>query len=1447
MAQDVTHRALCYIRQLSGIAQNLHHSWAPRFIDTTAEKKLDQASNSLLANLVSSKVPGRLENQNIRQYDTPWTGDPLENSTDKEHKAYLQRFCEDFVKDMKVLIEKSVNKTIKLQNPEMSQVYNEILQHGHFAKMKCQTFCGRERIIDMIKEYVTCNDKPQGHAPLVIYGKSGYGKTSIIAKATECMKQWLGQDAVVIVRFLGTSPQSSTIRPLLTSLINQLSHVYETPKTDDLENFSDTLREFFSLIEIAENQSMKQPLVILLDSLDQLSAIHGAFKLLWLPKLLHQQVYIVLSVLDDRRYDFLWGNLRKRIPDQNQFIEVSAIPTGTGEEIVNTFLNNNQRTLTENQKLIVLEAFSKNHQALFLKLLLDNAKLWHSYTQSEEIAISSTVQEAISLLFSKSEDKYGKVFVNHALGYLTAGKDGLSGIEMEDVLSCDDDVLNEIYQYHDPPVDGFIRIPSLMWSRLQYEIREYIVERQADGKSVMAWYHRQFWETAENRYLSTKEKRRMIHASLAKIYMTETTIRKTIKLNKRKGKVIENADRQVTPQPLTVKNLRKLSCLPFHLLHAGHKEELKSCCLLNFNWVLTKLKGTSATVVLNEFDEMESAALLINDNELGSMHDFLLLASNVLHTDPDELAFHLLEILREAAQSSELIQTLLNDAKDWITENKMPLLSPTHPLGLQTAAGPLRLSLLAGFRGETLPDKSTVVCSWNEKETSKINIWNTAERDLVASIETSGEVPFAITPDGSHLAYVNNGQFCLADAESGEKVLDMDFMAVFERDCKKLYIRAVAISDDARFAAVGVKAQVPRGTKAWKHISCIFVLDLMCKNVFFHHEFSQRQIQHHIDKLEFSTDGGTLVILFYEHIVTLALSELGHSEDNPGIRVVGDIKDIKAATFKKYKVNGEDVLVGGIGGQFNGLGQVCIYYISTGEHELSGNAHITDDKATPFDVQAKCDLSLVAIGLAEDGKKRNNSLCIWNRQKNELEHIQLQDRDKKFPRKLVVADSWMMVAIGWEDGTITVVDVQSKAEVHKIKAHDRGITHMELYGKHFLTMGWDHALKLWDVDRLTKEVELNIGGKLVKSTLRDVPYLDEDEECTSIGVVNKYAITAPPAPNDAVRFWNLHDATLDEAIKSKLDPFYKEMYIKMKLDTGRKMADFYYLKDGTILVDIRRSRRRYMMFVIDLQKQEIIQQTFTKGIYRLLVTNSCKVIEVKDGWVTILDLITRETLKTIEYPKLSENVSKNCPKGYITVDESYLILCTVIPPEKCAYIIDLAKGKFVCLIEFPDEVSLHFLEDGVYFLVLCDTTAEILSPDNLKEKRNYSYVGLISSFTFVSKDTSFGGSYCADNTVNIWNLQTSPPKLQCKLVGHLHQIRSISFSRDNKYIVTGSFDSTVRVWNTESGQQLCMFFVAGAVDNAYFDQHTTYIVVHCYSAPKKKRAIVLRTHNLIRE
>ena len=54
--------------------------------------------------------------------------------------------------------------------------------------------------------------------------------------------------------------------------------------------------------------------------------------------------------------------------------------------------------------------------------------------------LPSTISALVDSLFVRLEARYGFVLVSHAFGYISAAKRGLSETELEDILSCDDEV-----------------------------------------------------------------------------------------------------------------------------------------------------------------------------------------------------------------------------------------------------------------------------------------------------------------------------------------------------------------------------------------------------------------------------------------------------------------------------------------------------------------------------------------------------------------------------------------------------------------------------------------------------------------------------------------------------------------------------------------------------------------------------------------------------------------------------------------------------------------------------------------------------------------------------------------------------------------------------------------------------------------------------------------------
>lgn len=290
---------------------------------------------------------------------------------------------------------------------------------------------------------------------------------------------------------------------------------------------------------------------------------------------------------------------------------------------------------------------------------------------------------AVNALFERVEMQHGPMLVRHLLAYVTASKSGLTATEIEDLLSCDDQVLDDVYQYWTPPIR---RIPPLLGVRIRSDLAGYLVDRGADGASVMTWYHRQFIEAARDRYLSSEKERSFTHRALSDYFLGAWANgrKKPYKTNKGENK---EANRFVSNQPWTFEgskktknfNYRKINELPYHLVLCKDTETLKREVLCNFTFLLTCLEAYSLRDLMDDFD---FALQKIVDKDIQLVKETIQLSTFALLQHPAQLSSQLLG--RMQVTDSDRIKSLLHQAQNSWRPSLLPstvcLTSPGGPL-----------------------------------------------------------------------------------------------------------------------------------------------------------------------------------------------------------------------------------------------------------------------------------------------------------------------------------------------------------------------------------------------------------------------------------------------------------------------------------------------------------------------------------------------------------------------------------------------------------------------------------------------------------------------------------------------------------------------------------------------------------------------------------------------
>ena len=365
--------------------------------------------------------------------------------------------------------------------------------------------------------------------------------------------------------------------------------------------------------------------------------------------------------------------------------------------------------------------------------------------------------DSIFLLFEKVETKHGWPLVSHALAYVTAAKSGVSETELEDLISLDDKVLDDIYQYHLPPTR---RIPPLLWTRVRSDLPGYLSDSEADGVSVINWYHRQFRDAAKDRYFESDFEINYFHSLMSDFFLGKYGggIPKAFKfteIQKHRFNLASKdseADRQIPAMPLVFLtkdgkisryNLRKFGELPFHLVRCKQFDDLYKNVLFNYQWLYAKMSACPLQTVLSDF---EDACMHMTDKQKNEKREITLVADSlrlggaILGQYPDMLAPQLVGRLLSEMENNENIRSLLRQCDEEGLHHNA--LVPTYHC-MHTPGGPLKFSL-EGHPFAVFAFKLTSDFRYIVSVSNKFITWDVSTSDLVnhSSLLSIGEEEF---------------------------------------------------------------------------------------------------------------------------------------------------------------------------------------------------------------------------------------------------------------------------------------------------------------------------------------------------------------------------------------------------------------------------------------------------------------------------------------------------------------------------------------------------------------------------------------------------------------------------------------------------------------------------------------------------------------------------------
>jgi len=450
--------------------------------------------------------------------------------------ARVQRLCDDVYAALAATITREIDRVSRDQPLD-----REIEAHRAFGLARERNFVGRAPILRRIRRYL---DGPGGTV-FAMVGPPGSGKSSVMARA--CSRAGRAHPAAIVVsRFIGTTPDSSGGVTLLRSLTAEIARRYGGTAPAVYAEYPLMAAAFRDSLALARSG---QPLMVFLDALDQLPPFDAAAGMSWLPlNELPPHVHVVTSSSTDAQA--VVALIGKKL-DGNSIAPLDPMTPAEADVLLDRWLADARRRVQPEQRRALLAGFTRSGLPLYLRLAFERARSWRSFDPPQPLGddVSAIIRQTFARLSDAAN--HGEPMIRRSLGYLTAAKEGLSEEEIVDVLSRDETVMAD-FRERSPNSPKADRLPLVIWSRLYYDLQPYLTERDGHGAAVLDFFHRQMRTVASMEYLDPPSRRER-HRALAEYFGTRPDL--------------------LAPD---VYNARKLTELPFQLRKTGMWDELEA-------------------------------------------------------------------------------------------------------------------------------------------------------------------------------------------------------------------------------------------------------------------------------------------------------------------------------------------------------------------------------------------------------------------------------------------------------------------------------------------------------------------------------------------------------------------------------------------------------------------------------------------------------------------------------------------------------------------------------------------------------------------------------------------------------------------------------------------------------------------------------------------------------
>ena len=410
----------------------------------------------------------------------PWKTEPKGMHAELRGKKYINVFVQKVANAVLERIEPALIADAQVLQDPMRHILLECSWHLDLAARHTEVFAGRSDEMKRLLDHIQGDYQQRmglKNQPLILIGDNGVGKSTLLAMAGIRAKR-RNPGAVVVYRFVGWSHDSMNARSMVKSVVTQLMTIFGMKVPPKLPDRNEELREM--LVTVMSKATKQEMITLLIDAADDLDYPTGfmpSFE--WLPRVLPRHSSIIMSMKASAS-DHI--SVLNSMFTGEVYFNVYALRPTDAPTIIDGYLEKRNKPgfATGHYEAIKKASLESaglvgvplNCSGLFLRLCMDLSESWISFNPAPPLP--PNISDLTSMVIDEMEKEHGQVLVERALTYICTARDGLVWQELTDLLSCDDDVLDEVYG---PVIPQYRTMPSFKAKLLSKDL-----DRLVDGR-----------------------------------------------------------------------------------------------------------------------------------------------------------------------------------------------------------------------------------------------------------------------------------------------------------------------------------------------------------------------------------------------------------------------------------------------------------------------------------------------------------------------------------------------------------------------------------------------------------------------------------------------------------------------------------------------------------------------------------------------------------------------------------------------------------------------------------------------------------------------------------------------------------------------------------------------------------------------------------------------------